>query len=516
MLKKIRLLFLGLIVLAGSACVTPTHASSAYPVLITYIQASGSTGAKEELIVLHNNAMVDIDVTDWCLRNKASVAFACLADDASATGAKQFILPGYGSATVVSHEYAVEHELGDTRPSFVYEVTNQSSGSIVSSADSISLVTADGEVADTWAWSWTGTPPATKAWGRLLLLPSPELYATGNDAADWSYILWRELPQSSIFVRMVNTPPGEEGGEGETGEETGETNTDPDTDTPGSPGGSNTPFPVQVSEVFANPAGADAGKEFIELYNTDTTTSQQLDSLKLKIGGTTPKWYVFPNDTIIAPGGFLVITDTDLGFSLVNATGGVQLYDGDIPLGERVEYISPKDDMSWALINGTWQYTSTPTPGKANFAEPKSEMSLIKKDETTPKPCASNQYRNPETGRCKLLSAATKTSTPCKAGQERNPETNRCRTIAAEKVPTPCKEGQERNPETNRCRAVVKMSTVGYGVKGVQTKADAGPSWYYWAGIGAVLILILTYAVWEWREELAALGRRLRTTFAKR
>ncbi len=76
MLKKWYGLFLGLVVLAGSACVTPTHASSA-SLLITQIKAGGQAGALEELVVIYNNSSTAIEVTNWCLTNRANVAFAC-------------------------------------------------------------------------------------------------------------------------------------------------------------------------------------------------------------------------------------------------------------------------------------------------------------------------------------------------------------------------------------------------------------------------------------------------------
>ena len=69
MLKKIWRLFLGLVVCIGSACVTPTHASSAESVVLTHIQAAGTAGAKDEFIALHNNSAVEVEVTNWCVAN---------------------------------------------------------------------------------------------------------------------------------------------------------------------------------------------------------------------------------------------------------------------------------------------------------------------------------------------------------------------------------------------------------------------------------------------------------------
>jgi hypothetical protein len=180
-----------------------------------------------------------------------------------------------------------------------------------------------------------------------------------------------------------------------------------------------------------------------------------------------------------------------------------------------VEYSNPKDDHSWGLIGESWSYSTKPTPGYANqLVETQNKTVAKSATVATRKPCATNQYRNLTTGRCKLI-AITKTPTPCKAGQVRNTETNRCRTIAESTQPKPCKEGQERNPETGRCRTIIKMSKADYGVKGVQSVANAQMQWYYWAAIVGVVVLILVYAVWEWRSELGSLRKRISALFVK-
>src|SRR6218665_1610980 len=142
MLKKIRLLFLGLIVLAGSACVTPTHASSASSIVLTFVQAAGTFGAKDELITLYNNGPGEVDITDWCLVNKAAVAFACF----TAISQVQYTLPGYGAATIASTHYLSSRSYAPEVASLAYTSSNQSSGSLVGSADTVSLVDERGEV----------------------------------------------------------------------------------------------------------------------------------------------------------------------------------------------------------------------------------------------------------------------------------------------------------------------------------------------------------------------------------
>jgi hypothetical protein len=74
--------------------------------------------------------------------------------------------------------------------------------------------------------------------------------------------------------------------------------------------------------------------------------------------------------------------------------------------------------------------------------------------------------------------------------------------------------GQERNPETNRCRTIKQLSTATYGVKGATAQQQGGMGWYMWAAIGGIVLLIVGYGVWEWREELKQLLNALKAKFA--
>ena len=253
-------------------------------------------------------------------------------------------------------------------------------------------------------------------------------------------------------------------------------------------------------------------------------------------------------------------------FTLANAGGAVQLFRGEVPIGDAVLYGVAKDDMAWTLAEGVWRFSKPATPGASNTSESSAEELSVQDGSLqqgaaqqgglsegslgaavdTRKPCAADQFRNPETGRCKrrqetgssaltpckpgqvrnpetnrcrMIGDSPATLTPCKAGQERNPETNRCRAVsAAAKEHTPCKPGQERNPETNRCRNVQKMTEVDGAVLGSQgddAMSLSGPSWYYYAAIAAIVVAVGAYAVWEWRVEIGNGWQAMRRRFAK-
>lgn len=497
MLKKISGLFLGLVVLAGSACVTPTHASSASEapeVVLASIQPAGVSGAKEESIVVHNNGPNEVDITGWSLTNKTNVAFIRFI---SPTGQNiRYVLPPYRSVTVVSSEYASTHPLVEGTYPFVYTVISQSSGSIVGGSDTVSLLNEYADIID--SKSWTASIANTQVRLRLQVSNTPVRYAHTGSSADWIIETAKQLPENgAVAYEVVESEEPES--DDESSSVPSEPNEEPAVD-------ANQPqIPIVITEIFPNPSGSDNGKEFIELYN-DSDQVVSLGGYALRFGTTAYKWYTPDLGVSLQPYTYIVFTDTEMETSLTNTAGVVQLVYNQQPVGLAVEYTNAKDDQSWALVDGVWQYTKEPTPGAKN------QLPIIDDDvqvETpTQKPCASNQYRNQDTGRCRLLSAASSGPTPCKDGQVRNVETNRCRSIvASSSTSAPCKQGQERNPETNRCRTVTQMSKVSYGVKGIQTE-EAPIQWYIWLGGIAVVCIVAVYIIWEWRVEL-------RDTYAK-
>lgn len=284
-------------------------------------------------------------------------------------------------------------------------------------------------------------------------------------------------------------------------------------------------LPLNITELLPNSAGSDAGKEFIELYNPQA----QSINLKEYMLGIGTKHYPLP-DELLAAGEYRSFSDTELGFTLPNTSTiiGLRSDEGAV-LFETPAYVSPKDDEAWAFIQDTWQFTNQPTPGRPNLPSLSDEKGNGSVGGAETKPCAANQYRSPETNRCRLAEASTSeptpckegqyrseetnrcrnsvlaasTLTPCKEGQYRSEETNRCRSIAASgsNELAPCKEGQERNPETNRCRAVQagQPGKADYAVEPVKETATAFTGWWALGGVGA---LALGKIGWEWREEI--------------
>ncbi len=241
----------------------------------------------------------------------------------------------------------------------------------------------------------------------------------------------------------------------------------------------------------------------------------------------------------LAPGDFMVIHQTDTGqpMSLTNSGGYVWLEDAwgfaryDATLTKYAAATSSEQGLSYAVAaDGTWAWSTTPEPLGANVITPPvvaiaecpagkyrnpdtGRCRTIEETMNELSACDEGYERNPTTNRCRKIATVAATLTPCLEGQERNPVTNRCRSIASAVAELlPCDEGYERNPTTNRCRkvAATDMPAAAFPVTPVQpTAADTAG----WVAFGVVTSLALGYGVWEWRVEIAMLGRRLLAIF---
>lgn len=125
----------------------------------------------------------------------------------------------------------------------------------------------------------------------------------------------------------------------------------------------------QITELLPNPAPpqSDDEDEFIELYNPNDAPFD-LSGFKLQVGATTKHSYTIPASTLIPAKSFLAFFSVDTGLAMSNSGGQAALVD---PLGTVITqsdiYGTAKDGRSWALADGKWYWTTTPTPGSANL-----------------------------------------------------------------------------------------------------------------------------------------------------
>ncbi|MBP6041844.1 lamin tail domain-containing protein [Candidatus Saccharibacteria bacterium] len=223
-------------------------------------------------------------------------------------------------------------------------------------------------------------------------------------------------------------------------------------------------LPIDITELFPDPVSpqTDANDEFVELYNPNNE-SVSLEGYVLQTGSSFNYKFTLP-DVELAANQYLAIISSDSSLTLSNSGGNARILD---PKGEQQgiaeEYSQAKSAQSWVKFNEGWAWTEKTTPGAKNelvisvgdaeLVNTTSDKSLIS--------CRSDQFRNPETNRCKLKSSSSSSLTPCKAGQTRNTETNRCRSTASfgSSGLKACAADQFRNPETNRCKKLSSASS---------------------------------------------------------
>jgi len=470
-------------------------------VKLVQIQAGGMAAPLEELVAIYNNSSTEVEVTNWCITNKAGLGFGCFR---SQNRYDHFYLPAGHYATFASQSFAVLY--GVAGFSHVFVVTNQSSGSIVGGGDTISLVDEAQTIIDRHSWS------TSLVSGTVFLrqqVSDPFRYIDTDTAADWQVnphiTQFRNgIIREQILPDLCSNIEGEQTELPEGYEEDGMGECIPITEEP--------PvvvlLPIMISEVLANAVGSDTGKEFIELYNPNTIPID-ISGYQITYGSGMDKVIEFQPGTIIPPLTYIAYSNVDLPYSLPNTSSEMQLIDNaGVVIGQVPAYESPKDGASWVVVDGVWQYSNNPTPGNNNVVLEEKQAVKTAEDKTV-QPCAANQYRSEETNRCRLIASSSTTAPiPCKDNQYRSEETNRCRNIAAQTTPTPCKEGQERNPETNRCRNIVTMTEADYGVLGAQ-EISGGTNLYIVGTVIALAVLALGYATWEWRYELKKLWARL-------
>lgn len=132
------------------------------------------------------------------------------------------------------------------------------------------------------------------------------------------------------------------------------------------PAGADVLTQVRLSELLPNPSGSEIDDEYIELFNSGTTT--------VRLAGTVladeSSVYTFSDDQTIGPGEYFIIYRSISRLAL-NNTGGetVTLRDAAGRLADSVSYdgAAPSDQSYTRLSDESWQWLS-PTPAAAPLA----------------------------------------------------------------------------------------------------------------------------------------------------
>lgn len=397
----------------GAATASDVQAIVPSPVIITEIQ-TGSVSGSDEFIELYNASTSAVDITGWQLRysnaSSAGDGTTLIASIASIASPGESVVLAAGAYFVLKTA---------TVPVST-DVQTQSYTAKLSSADkTIGLFmpndqTCRYEVIDAVAWGSAsfgeGTPiPVAGASERLLIrkptVDGAQYQDNNNNASD--FIAKIAVKSESNPTVSRDATPGAittvsfQGTDSQIGTVSSfapitidecELPADPDEHIDPPLEQPDTPAPAiiepddsdeelvsgpsmparntglkapQLVELLPNPAKplTDASDEFIEIYNPNTADFE-LSGFILDTG---KKKYIFPQGTLLKPQAFTAYFSSITRLSLANSQGAVQLLD---PFGRTIseakQYQSAKDGHAWILAQGSWQWTTLPTPNAIN------------------------------------------------------------------------------------------------------------------------------------------------------
>lgn len=500
----------------------PTVSAVSSDVVVYQVQTGSPSSASQELILLKNNSIVPVNVSDWCLAYSSStnITVRTLACIDSPVQTEIWLQPN-GIVSFASGEFVIAN------PGFVPDKTF--TAGIAATGGHIWIENNKSEEIDRVGWGTAVASETTPAFphtsGKLISRNIVSFTDTDNNLNDFSsQTIFSPIISGLYEVEvLIDVCPNitdmqTEIPSGYLQDELGDCYIDVclnidelQTELPvGYEKVLNEckPIPLEssvllITELLPNTLSSDTGKEFIEIYNPNSWQVNLLDYV-IQLGPGFTKQFVLSN-RIIAPNQYIVFSDTESNIVLPNTTG-VQLRlvapSGAI-VSETPAYSNAPDDSSWLLYEDQWIYSNQPTPSTVNqpYVEPAQdeEVSVT----TVLAPCPVGKYRNPETNRCRTIETAVSTLSACSEDEYRNPETNRCRKLATSAVLAACAAGQERNPETNRCRKISSLNSTDLTlatIEDVQVKNSSGQ--INWLIILIAMLGTFSYIIYEWRNEI--------------
>jgi hypothetical protein len=353
-------------------------------VIITELQASG-VSASEEFIELHNTTNTDIDLADstnggknvWKLQLFSSTATTNGNPDwtkPSVTITLTGVIPALGYYVVAGTGYVPGGIDSDQSYSPRLSDTGGGLQLLVASASAVMVhdrlmwkKVAPGQALPTGVY---GTPEAGSSLQRQ---PTDEDTYFDENSALLPFILsstptpkdiWQlEIPLEPETPEMPNdtdgneTPPADD-------DET------PEVSTPEAPIIDNAGLlPPQITELLPNPASPnlDESDEYIELYNPNDAVFE-LKGYTIETGTSTLHDFTFIESFTLPPHSYTAFYSRDTRLTLANTSGQARLFspEGTV-ISETDMYASAAEGTAWTFMNGTWQWSASPTPDLANI-----------------------------------------------------------------------------------------------------------------------------------------------------
>jgi len=129
----------------------------------------------------------------------------------------------------------------------------------------------------------------------------------------------------------------------------------------------NCPQGVIFNEILPSPIGPDEENEWIEITNQNSFEVDLTDWTIEDLIGQTER-YVFPDNEMISPGEYLIISRLATKITLNNTGDSLKLSCPDEKIIDSIDFGNAPNAKSYGLIDGYWQWISSPTPGIKNVA----------------------------------------------------------------------------------------------------------------------------------------------------
>lgn len=386
-MKKFYLFALIITVVCGSAPPVAAEGEPAPHVVLAALQTGKTSAAGDDFVEVYNPGTDQLDITGWKLQYRSAAAtgtngwttkrtVACVAQPVPGSCAV-FIQPH------VSLLFAT------------YDLANIAEQPIASGFSDVGgqlrLVDATGVVQDmlgygTAAEAERAQPAPAPPLGLALVRKSNEGRITDldNNAEDFMVGCYEPLPAGEILPSGPPTiQPCPVAAEADEPDVPG-TVLPATTDTP-DPGQPASYAPLLITELFPDPVSpqTDSADEFIELYNP---TNEPVDASGYVLeSGSDFRYHFILGDTTVPAYGYAAVMSAESHLSLTNSGTAVRLLN---PAGETIDtvqdYGQAKSGQAWANNNGTWQWTTSPTPNAANnFTAPVAALSAAKKTTAT-------------------------------------------------------------------------------------------------------------------------------------
>lgn len=126
--------------------------------------------------------------------------------------------------------------------------------------------------------------------------------------------------------------------------------------------------PLVITELLPNPKSpqTDAENEFIEIYNPNKKTVN-LAGYILVTGSQDNHKYTI-KESSIEPGAYRAFYSSTTHLTLSNSDGRARiLAPNSSQVDATADYAKAPEGQSWIYANAKWQWTTAPTPGKANI-----------------------------------------------------------------------------------------------------------------------------------------------------